>query len=97
VPDRGETEFFGGPTGFFSPSTQPHMLVSVALEPGADEMVSVRLDAAAEAEMEKIRLLASLMRNWHLSEASGSYPQYGWRAAAARITSRSNAASPSAS
>jgi hypothetical protein len=42
-----------------------HMLASVALEPGADEMASVRVDGATEAELQKIRWLASLMRNWH--------------------------------
>ena len=49
-----------------------HILVSVALEPGADEVASVRTDAATEAELEKIRWLISLMQNWHLSDASGT-------------------------
>jgi hypothetical protein len=48
-----------------------HILVSVALEPGAGEMASVRVDAATDTELEKIRWLAALMRNWHLSNASG--------------------------
>lgn len=46
-----------------------HMLVSVALEPGADEMVSVRAEEATEPELEKIRWLVSLMQDWHFSDA----------------------------
>jgi hypothetical protein len=47
-----------------------HLSVTVAFEPGADEMVSVKLDGASESEQEKARWLTSLMRNWHLSDPS---------------------------
>ena len=47
-----------------------HILVSTALEPGAGEMVIVRVDEATDTELEKIRWLGHLMRNWHLSEDS---------------------------
>jgi hypothetical protein len=43
----------------------------LALEPGAGEMVSVRIYAATDPEQARIRWLSSLMRNWHLSNPSG--------------------------
>lgn len=46
------------------------VLVTAAFEPGANEMVSVKVDGATEAEAEKIRWLGNLMRNWHLNDAS---------------------------
>jgi hypothetical protein len=48
--------------------------VTVAFEPGADEMVSVTLDGASESEQERIRWLGSLMQNWHLSDPSRAKP-----------------------
>ena len=39
----------------------------LALEPGADEMVTVKLEGVIAAEQEKIRWLGDLMREWHLS------------------------------
>jgi hypothetical protein len=48
------------------------MRVSIALEPGADEMASVSVGGATEAELEKVRQLGALMRNWHLCDASGN-------------------------
>ena len=48
--------------------------VAVAFEPGADEMVSVKLDEASESEQERIRWLGSLMRNWHFSDSSRARP-----------------------
>ena len=41
--------------------------VMLALEPGADEMVTVKLEGVIAAEQEKIRWLGDLMREWHLS------------------------------
>ena len=32
-----------------------------------DEMVSVKVDGASESEQDKIRLLGSVMQNWHIS------------------------------
>jgi hypothetical protein len=46
------------------------VVVTAAFEPGANEMVSVRLDGATEAEAEKIRWLGDLMRSWHLTGAA---------------------------
>lgn len=43
------------------------IVVSLALEPGADEMVQVRVDGAADSRTERIGWLASLLRSWHLS------------------------------
>jgi hypothetical protein len=48
--------------------------VTVAFEPGADEMVSVKLDGARESEQNRIRWLGILMRNWHLSDPSQPGP-----------------------
>jgi hypothetical protein len=45
-------------------------MVTAAFEPGANEMVSVRLDGATEAEAEKIRWLGDLMRSWHLTDTA---------------------------
>ena len=39
----------------------------LALEPGADEMVTVKLEGVIAAEPEKIRWLGNLVREWHLS------------------------------
>jgi hypothetical protein len=47
---------------------------TVAFEPGADEMVSVKLDEAGESDQERIRWLGNLMRNWHLSDPSRARP-----------------------
>jgi hypothetical protein len=41
-------------------------VVTLALEPGADEMVSVKIDGAAESEQQQIVWLGHIMRNWHL-------------------------------
>jgi hypothetical protein len=49
-----------------------HIMVGMALEPGAGEMVSVRIDAATDTELAKIRWLSDLMRNWHLSNPPGN-------------------------
>ena len=43
-----------------------HILVSTAKESGAG-LVMVRVDEATDTELEKIRWLSDLMRNWHLS------------------------------
>ena len=40
-----------------------HIFVAVAFEPGADEMVAVKLDGASESEQDKIRWLGSLVPN----------------------------------
>jgi hypothetical protein len=47
-----------------------HILVSAALEPGASEVAFIRVDEATDTELEKIRWLGDLMRNWHLSGPS---------------------------
>lgn len=44
------------------------MVVLLALEPGADEMVRVRVDGAAGSQTERISWLAGLLRSWHLTE-----------------------------
>jgi hypothetical protein len=49
-----------------------HIQVSIALEPGADEIASVRVEMATEAELEKVRWLGDLMRNWHLRGPSSN-------------------------
>jgi hypothetical protein len=51
-----------------------HVSVTAAFEPGADEMVSVRLDGANESEQERIRWLRGLMQNWHFSKPSPAKP-----------------------
>jgi hypothetical protein len=38
--------------------------VMLALEPGADEMVTVKVDGASPAEEERIRWLGDLVREW---------------------------------
>lgn len=44
-----------------------HVTIRAALEPGADEMVSVSVDGAAADEQQRIGWLGDIMRNWHLS------------------------------
>jgi hypothetical protein len=46
--------------------------VAMALEPGADEIVSVTVTGAAESDQERLRWLADVMRSWHLRAAGHS-------------------------
>ena len=39
----------------------------LALEPGAEEMVTVKVDGASPAEEDRIGWLGNLVREWHLS------------------------------
>jgi len=41
--------------------------VMLALEPGAEEMVTVKVDGASPAEEDRIGWLGNLVREWHLS------------------------------
>jgi len=59
--DSGVGPWFDYPVG--------HIQVSIAVGPGADEMASVRVDMATDAELEKVRCLHDLMQHWHLREA----------------------------
>jgi hypothetical protein len=65
------------------------LVVTLALEPGADEMVSVKIDGAAESEQQQIVWLGHIMRNWHLSGPSPAWPRAGQRQPRATITPRS--------
>jgi hypothetical protein len=56
-------------------ATARRIQVSIALEPGADEMTSVKVGMASEAGLEKVRWLGALMRTWHLRDASSNYFQ----------------------
>ncbi len=51
-----------------------HLSVTAAFEPGADEMVAVKVGGASDSEREKIRWLTALLRNWHLSDPSHTRP-----------------------
>ena len=44
-----------------------HVTIRAALEPEADEMVSVAIDGADGDEQLRIGWLGDVMRNWHLS------------------------------
>jgi hypothetical protein len=44
------------------------IVVTLALEPGADEVVSVKVGRAAGSERQQIGWLGDLMRSWHFSE-----------------------------
>lgn len=44
--------------------------VTAAFEPGAAEMVRVKVEGARECEQEKIRWLGDIVRNWLLKDAS---------------------------
>ncbi len=47
-----------------------HLMAKMALEPGADEMTSVLVEGATAAELQKIRWLGDMVRNWHLADAA---------------------------
>jgi hypothetical protein len=60
--DSEAGEWFEYPVG--------HLVVSLALEPGAEEMVSVKVAGAAESGRQRIGWLGGIMQSWHLSGPS---------------------------
>ena len=45
------------------------MTVELALEPGADEMIMVKIGGLTGILQVQVDLLGSIMRNWHLSQS----------------------------
>lgn len=48
----------------------PHASVTAAFEPGAAEMVQVKVEGASESEQEKVRWLGDIVRKWLLRDPS---------------------------